>query len=79
MRFNKKIDVELDITPEDAALIFCRFNEQQQASFFEAIAKDVKENWGVPFSVQMDFIAIDGNLSREALSIVKDIGGIADV
>ena len=79
MKVNKNIDVELDITPEDAALIFCSFDEQQQASFFEAIAREVKKNWSIPFSVQMDFIAINGNLSRDALSIVKDIGGIADV
>jgi len=73
----KDIEVEIPITPEDFARYFADMYDDEQARFFEELAKLVNE-WEMPFSCQLDNMMINSGVSLAARSVMRDIGRCAD-
>lgn len=68
--------VQVKLTPEDIAVVFCEMFSDDQARFFNRVAELVKE-WDEPFSMQLQAITEKG-LTPEARFIMRKIGECAE-
>lgn len=78
MCIKRQIEVELNITPEELAKVFCEFDCTKQAQFFNAIADEVK-TWEYSFPFQMSFVSSDDALLPKGKSIMQIIGEYGDI
>ena len=69
----KKITVPVDLTPQELAFEFCNMSDEDQAEFFNSLAKIV-ENWQAPFSFQLQYLADCTTLTQDGKSVMKLIG-----
>lgn len=65
--------VEVKLTPEDVARLFCQMNNEEQAQFFNEIA-EVVETWTQPFAYQLQAIANAPELTQKGRGIMAQIG-----
>ncbi len=73
MVVKKTIDLELDVTPEDVAKLFCDMDEVDQAKFFNEVSIITEdENWCLP--MQLQFIIDSPVLTRGGRSVMELIG-----
>jgi len=59
------------ISIHEMAQAFCEMQSDQQAEFFNEIAKQVQENWDAPFSAQVKFILESPVLTEKGLEIME--------
>jgi len=67
----KQVDVE--VTPEDAAIIFCSSDGEEQARFFNEVAR-LASSWKNPFCFQMQTCSDNSVLTQEGRYIMRIIG-----
>ncbi len=73
MKITKRKDVTLDVTPNDIADLFCSMDSDEQAIFFNKVAKNIKQ-WESPLYFQLQAITDSAELTEEARLIMKEIG-----
>lgn len=76
----KTVDVEIDISPEDAVMAFSDGGDDWQARFFNMLAEDVEHgyaNGAAGFAMQMQYVANTGELTPGARWIMAIIGEYA--
>ncbi len=69
----KEISVNIELNPMDLAVEFCEMNEDEQAEFFNLIAKLSKE-WDVPFIFQLQYITDSDVLNSDGRKVMASIG-----
>lgn len=67
------VDVEVELTTEDLAILFCNLNSEEQAKFFNTIATEVAA-WEHPFCFQLSYISSEPLLTKEAREVMEQIG-----
>lgn len=73
MKIPRKIDVDIELSPEDLADCFCNLHDDEQAMFFNHIAELVK-TWGNPFCFQLQCIINNKALTSDGQDIMCQIG-----
>ena len=61
----------ITISIREIAHAFCDMEAEQQAEFFNEIAKRIKEDWDAEFSAQVYFIYGCENLTSEGRKIME--------
>lgn len=74
----RRIDVELDLTPDELAAVFCGMDGEQQAGFFNAIAK-YSDLWPAPFPFQVQAIVDSLTYTEDARRIMRVLGEYAEM
>lgn len=78
MNITKSVQVEMPVTVEDVAKLFCAMDERDQSKFFNAIADEAKK-WSSPFCFQMQSVSDCPLLNDEARGIMREIGNYSDL
>lgn len=73
MKIPRKIDVDIELSPEDLADCFCNLHDNEQALFFNRIA-EVVSKWGNPFCFQLKYIIDCKVLTNGGKAIMRTIG-----
>ncbi len=74
MTIERKIDVEIDLTPEELALEFWKMDSEQQVEFFNTLGSLV----GSKFPFQLQFVSDSDALmlhGRYAMQVIGEYGG----
>lgn len=69
--------IVFDVSPEEVAKMFCEMDSEDQAKFFNAIAKEVK-SWKYDFVFQLQHISDESCLTPEARTVMREIGEYAN-
>ena len=73
IKISRKIDIDVEMSPEDIADCFCELHDDGQALFFNRIA-EVVATWGNPFCFQLQSIADNKVLTGDGRKIMRQIG-----
>lgn len=73
MRIPRKIDVDVEMSAEDIADCFCDLHNDEQAFFFNRIAK-VVATWGTSFCFQLQGVVDSNMLTNDGKEIMRQIG-----
>ena len=65
--------VTIQHTPEELAELFAGLDSEEQARFFNQIAK-VASKWRGPFEMQLQYITDEDNLSLSGRRVMQSIG-----
>jgi len=76
IKINRNINADIVLTVKDVAELFCQMDGEQQAHFFNCVAKEV-EKWNSPFVFQLQSILETEKLTTEANQIMREIGEYA--
>lgn len=68
------VEVEVKVSPEKVAELFCSMDADEQAAFFNRIAEDVKTWPSCNFDMQMHYVSEKEALTYEARRIMLTIG-----
>ena len=68
-----KHEVDLMLTPEQVASLFCGMDSEEMARFLNFIAEDAK-TWNNPFCFQMQGVNESSLLTQDARCIMSEIG-----
>lgn len=74
----RSVEAKVQITPEEMAEEFANMGDDQQAVFFNTLAK-ITETWSSPFSFQLEAIVTHPALTAEARAVMSAIGEYAGV
>ena len=72
MKITKEVDIE--ITPIEAAKAFASWGSNNQALFFEELAKEIIDTWDGVFCPQVKAIMDSKNLTDKGREIMRIIG-----
>lgn len=78
MKIERKLTVDIELTPEGLADLFCDLHDNEQAFFFNRIA-DVVSTWDTSFNFQLQAIGNSGALTsdgREIMSVIGEYSGV---
>ena len=73
MKIERKLTVDVELTPEDLADCFCDLHSNEQAHFFNRIA-EVVATWDTSFNFQLQAIGNSGVLTNDGRRIMSMIG-----
>lgn len=73
MIINQEVLVQVTVTPEKLAELFCEMDESEMADFFNNIAIESK-SWETPFCNQMESLIRTGTLNESGRKIMQVIG-----
>ena len=73
MKILRKIDVDIELSPEDIADCFCDLHNDEQALFFNHIA-DVVAVWDSNFCFQLQSIINSKALTNSGKAVMHTIG-----
>lgn len=73
MKIERKLTVDVELTPEDLADCFCELYADEQAVFFNRISELV-EKWDTSFNFQLQGIGNSGVLTKDGRIIMSMIG-----
>ena len=76
MSIKKVVPIDVEITPDELAAEFASMDDDEQAHFFNALARIVKK-WRHPFPVQLQYITDNDVLTNDARHIMQSIGEYA--
>jgi len=69
----RKIMIDVTLTPEELALEFSNMDGRQQAIFFSELAM-ITDNWEKPFCFQLQQLIDNPALTKEGRRIMEEIG-----
>lgn len=69
----RKIMVDVTPTPDELAFEFANMDDEQQAMFFNELAR-LTEKWEKPFCFQLQHLIDHPALTKEGKSIMEQIG-----
>ena len=69
----KEIKVDIDITPYDLAKEFGLMYSDDQAEFFNELARLLIE-YGKPFAFHFRYVIDSGKLTRDGIRLMREIG-----
>ena len=72
----RTVEVDVIVTPAEVAEAFCCFFAEDQALFFNEVAKQVSK-WKAPFCFQLQYITDCPLLSDDARYVMQQIGEYA--
>ena len=78
MKIERKITVDVELTPEDLADCFCNLYDNEQAIFFNSIAEEVA-TCGTSFCFQLQAIINSRILTNGGKDIMRQIGEYSEV
>lgn len=78
MKIPRKIDVDIELSPEDLADCFCDLCDEEQAIFFNRIF-DAVTAWGKPFCFQLQAVIDSPALTSGGKAIMRTIGEYGEV
>jgi len=70
----KTITIEVILTPQETAKLFCDMNMDDQATFFNEIYNIVTTEWLAPFCFQLESITNSSILTNDGRKIMQEIG-----
>lgn len=73
----KTFEVDVNLTPEELASIWCNMKDGEQAAFFSEIGLLVEE-WDVGFCFQLQYITDNETLTDSGRRIMEQIGEYAN-
>lgn len=73
MIINQEVLVQVNVTPEKLAELFCDMDEAQMADFFNYVADEVK-SWDTPFCMQVENMIATENLKDSGRQIMRVLG-----
>ena len=78
MKIERKLTIDVELTPEDLADCFCELYADEQAIFFNRISELV-EKWDTSFCFQAHAIESSGKLTNNGRWIMSVIGEYSKV
>jgi hypothetical protein len=72
----RKIDIEIDITMDEMAEVFCKASAHRQALFFKRVA-EITAKWDAPFSHQLQAIVDMPLVDDKTRRLMQHIGQYA--
>lgn len=69
----RNVEVNLDLTPQELAQVWCNMPSQQQAAFFNEIA-DIADKWEGEFCMQLQWITDEECLNDSGRAVMRQIG-----
>ena len=72
-KITRTATIEIELSPSELAKSFCRYNEDEQAEFFNQIGKEV-ESWGRCFCFQLQAITDSEELTDVGRGVMSEIG-----
>ena len=78
MKIERKLTVDVELTPENIADCFCDLHDNEQAFFFNRIS-EVVETWGTSFCFQLQAIIDSKVLTNGGKDIMRQIGEYSEV
>lgn len=73
-KLKQNTEVEIDISPEMVAELFCSMDCAEQAAFFNRIAEDVKTWPSCNFDLQLQYVVDTNLLTEDGKQIMRTIG-----
>lgn len=64
------IEIDIELTPERMAVLFCEMDSEAQAQFFNAVAR-LSAQWAVPAFKQWD--AMPEDLTKEGAALLRQM------
>jgi len=74
----RQIDVKTEVSVKETARLFCEMTSEEQAMFFNLVAKEVEE-WITPFEIQLSAIVSDKSLTEKGRRLMEKIGEYAGI
>jgi hypothetical protein len=69
----RTVTVEVTLSPSELALEFANMNNEQQARFFNELAK-ITDEWEIPFCLQLQAVIDSESLTLQGRRIMEAIG-----
>jgi len=69
----RKVTLDLQVTPEELAFEFSNFNNEDQVKFFNAL-HEITRKWSTPLCIQLQFITENQALTDGARFVMRQIG-----
>lgn len=69
----RNVEVDIHLTPKELAFVFCAGFSDEQAEFFNEVAK-ITKTWKAPFVFQLQSITDEDCLTDEARNVMLEIG-----
>lgn len=69
----RKITVDVELSPDELAFEFANMGDEQQVIFFNKLAA-ITAKWERPFCFQLQYIIDHPSLTKEGRSIMQEIG-----
>ena len=73
IKIPRKVDIDIELSPEDLADCFCDLHSDEQAFFFNRIA-EVVETWANSFTFQLQCMIDNNVLTIDGKEIMRQIG-----
>jgi len=73
----RKITVGIELTPEELAFSFCNMGDNNQADFFNEVAR-ITAKWERPFCFQLQYITDSERLTDEGREVMVSIGAYGE-
>lgn len=74
----QNLDIEVKVTPNQLADLFCSMDDREQANFFNCVY-DISQTWpSCNFDMQMLSVSRCGHLTAGGRDVMQTIGMIAD-
>ena len=73
MIINQEVLVQVKVTPEKLAELFCEMDSDEMAVFFNSVAYEAK-SWDHHFCMQIEDLIREKHLNDEARQIMSTIG-----
>lgn len=77
-KLKEKTEIEIAVTPEKVAGLFCSMDSEEQAAFFNEIAKDVATWPACNFELQMQYVTDCKLLNDSGRRIMQVIGNYSE-
>ena len=74
----RKITVDVTLTPDELAFEFANMGDEQQAMFFNELA-NITSKWERPLCFQLQYIIDNPALTKEGRKIMQEIGEYGEV
>lgn len=78
MKIERKLTIDVELTPEDLADCFCDLYADGQAIFFNRISELVGK-WDTGFCFQVQLVGSSGKLTSGGRGIMRTIGEYSEV
>ena len=72
----RRIEVAIQPTPLEIALAWCSMDADEQAEFFECVAK-ISKTWKSPLCMQLQYVQDSPKLTAEGSTVMRQIGSYA--
>lgn len=69
----RAVEIDIKLTPYEAAEAFCGFDSEEQALFFDSVGV-IAAKWASGLEFQLEAVIAENNLTKTAIDTMRMIG-----